>query len=54
VRLRLKAYILTDMLLAEDVLRKLESLYNCINKSELIVSYNRLRLPYLLIYNIIK
>jgi hypothetical protein len=42
------------MLLIKDILRELKSLYNYINKSEIIVNYNSLGLPYLLIYNIIK
>jgi hypothetical protein len=54
VRLRLKVYVLTNIPLVEDMLKELESLYNCVNKSELIVSYNCPRLPYLLIYNIVK
>jgi hypothetical protein len=54
VRLCPKAYILTNMPLAEKVLRELESLYNYVNKSELIVSYNRLGLPHLLICDIVK
>jgi hypothetical protein len=54
VRLCLKIYVLTNMPLVEDMLRELESLYNYVNKSELIVSYNRPWLPHLLIYNIVK
>jgi hypothetical protein len=54
VRLCLKVYVLTNMPLAEDVLRELESLYNYVNKSELVVSYNRPWLSYLLICDIIK
>jgi hypothetical protein len=54
VRLRLKVYVLTNILLVEDMLRELESLYNCVNESELTVSYNCPWLPHLLIYNIVK
>jgi hypothetical protein len=54
VRLCLKIYVLINMPLVEDMLRELESLYNYVNKSELIVSYNRPWLPHLLIYNIVK
>ena len=54
VRLCLKVYVLTNMPLAENVLRELESLYNYINKSELAVSYNCLWLPHLLICDIVK
>jgi hypothetical protein len=54
VRLRPKVYVLANISLVEDMLKELESLYNYVNKSELIVSYNRLGLPHLLIYNIVK
>jgi hypothetical protein len=42
------------MPLAENVLRELESLYNCVDESELTVSYNRPGLPHLLICDIVK
>jgi len=45
---------LTNILLTEDILKELESLYNYVDESELTVSYNRLELLHLLIYNIIK
>jgi hypothetical protein len=54
VRLCPKAYVLTNIPLIENMLRELESLYNCVNKSELTVSYNCLGLPHLLIYDIVK
>ena len=54
MRLRLEAYVLTNMPLAEDVLRELESLYDCVDESELTVSYNRPGLPHLLICDTVK
>jgi hypothetical protein len=54
VRLCPKAYVLTDIPLAENVLRELESLYNCVDESELTVSYNRPGLPHLLICDTVK
>jgi hypothetical protein len=54
VRLCPKAYVLTDMPLVENMLRELESLYNCVNESELTVSYNRPGLPHLLICDTVK
>jgi hypothetical protein len=53
VRFCLKAYVLTNVPLIEDMLREWESLYNCVDKSKLMVSYNRLGVFHLLICDIV-
>jgi hypothetical protein len=53
VRFCLKVYVLTNVLLTEDMLREWESLYNYVDKSKLTVSYNRPGVFHLLICDIV-